>query len=74
MAAPNNIVNLDVVTTLDLSAERVLNAALATDLEAVVIIGYTKDGEEYFATSLADGGEVLWLLERHKLQLLSVEI
>ena len=28
------------------------------------------DGEEYFASSIADGGTVLWLIERMKLQLL----
>lgn len=42
-------------------------------LEGVILIGYDKQGEEYFASSYADGGDVLWLLERMKLRLLNVE-
>ena len=56
-------------TRLDVPAERVLNAALGAGLESVVIAGYTADGEEYFASSIADGGSVLWLVEQFKRQL-----
>ncbi len=66
------VVNLDVVTRLDLPPSRILRGALDTDLESVVILGYDRDGEEYFASSVADGGAVLWLMERLKAQLLSV--
>lgn len=41
-------------------------------LESVVIIGYDTQGNEYFATNLADGGTVLWLLERCKKDLLEL--
>ena len=68
----DEVVELDMVTRLDLPAERYLRRALEADLEAVVVVGYTQDGEEYFASSIADGGEVLWLLERLKKQLLSI--
>lgn len=60
---------LDVITRLDIPAERVLEQALGK-LEKVVVMGYDKDGEEYFASSMADGGDVLWLMERLKQQLL----
>jgi len=40
------------------------------DLESVVIMGYTKQGDEFFATTFADGGNVLWLVERLKSHLL----
>jgi hypothetical protein len=60
---------LDVITKLDIPAERVLEQALG-NLEKVVVMGYDKDGEEYFASSMADGGDVLWLIERLKQQLL----
>ena len=33
-------------------------------------MGYTETGEEYFASSIADGGDVLWLMERMKAALL----
>ena len=66
----NNVVILPVVTRLDVPAERVLNAALAEDLEGVVVIGQQTDGGYYFNSSLADGGEVLWILEWAKLALM----
>lgn len=66
------VVNLGNVTTLDLPPERVLAAAAEADLESVVILGYDQGGEEYFASSIADGGTVLWLIERLKLALLKV--
>lgn len=60
------------ITRLDLPAERVLTEALGSGMEGVVILGYTKEGEEYFASSYADGGLVLWLMERCKTKLLEV--
>ena len=66
----NNVVILPVVTRLDVPAERVLNAALAADLDGVVVIGKQKDGGYYFSSSVADGGDVLWLLEWAKLALM----
>lgn len=58
------------VTRLDIPADRVLEAAGAAELTSVVVLGYTPDGQEYFASSIADGGSVLWLMERLKKQLL----
>jgi hypothetical protein len=63
------VINLPVVTTLDLQPDRLLEAAVG-ELEGVVIIGFKKDGSEYFASSYADGGPIVWLLERSKLKLL----
>lgn len=60
------------ITRLNLPPERLLEGAKAADLEGVVVIGYTKDQREYAASSYADGGTVLWLLERTKLRLLAV--
>ena len=67
----DNVIPLNNVTRLDIPVDRVLQGADDADLEHVVILGYGKEtGEEYFASSYADGGDVLWLLERAKLQLL----
>lgn len=70
------IVVLPVVTRLDTTAERVLSGALkvAQDgyLQAAIVIGRQTNGEMYFASSLADGGDVLWDLEKAKLALLHV--
>lgn len=66
----SNVVVLDVVTRLNLPAERVLNTALAADLGGVVVIGYDRKGQYYFASSIADGANVNWLLDQCKKQLL----
>jgi len=58
------------ITTLDMPAEHVLRGAIERDLEGVVVLGYDKDGGEYMASSYADGGTVLWLLERCKARLM----
>lgn len=64
------VVILPVVTRLDVPAERILGGALETGLEKALVVGWTAEGEFYFASSLADGGEVLWLLEMAKRRLL----
>ena len=66
------VVEGNFITRLDIPAERILQKALEAGLETVVITGYDADGNEYFASSVADGGETLWLLERAKKQLLEV--
>jgi len=69
----DNVINLPVVTTLDLPAERVLQEALNADLDGVVVIGYGKDGSEYMASSIAGGPEVNWLLDRCKSRMMAFD-
>jgi hypothetical protein len=64
------IVELNTITTLDIPAERILRRALDADLDRVLVIGYDTEGNEYFASSVADGGFSLWVMERAKLKLL----
>ena len=64
-----SIVDFTGITRLDMDPERVLDAAKGK-LESVVVIGFTLDGEEYFASSDADGADVLWHLERAKHRLM----
>lgn len=59
------------ITRLNLDPDTVLENNKGK-LEGLVILGYDKDGDEYFASTYADGGEVLWLLERCKKMLLEV--
>lgn len=66
------VVPLDCVTKLDLNPDTVIAAALRAGLTDVVIVGYDADGDEYFASSMADGGAALWLLERCKKALLDI--
>ena len=66
----SNIVYLPVVTRLDVPAERILTEALEEDLESAIVIGRTREGDIYFASSIASGPEALWLIEKAKAALL----
>ncbi len=61
------------ITRLDLQPDQILENTKGT-LEGVLIIGFDKDGKEYFASSYADGGTCLWLLERAKQRLMDIVI
>jgi len=65
-----NVIELPVVTTLDIPPERILRKAADADLQEVIIIGTSKEGDLYFAGSMADGGNALWLIEKAKKALL----
>lgn len=66
------IVFLPCVTTHNLPPDRVLEGALREELEGVVVLGFTKQAEPYFASSYADGGDVMWLMELCKAELLRI--
>lgn len=68
----DNVVEFDGITRLDIPAERILKRALDAGLTQVVIMGYDAEGDEFFASSVADGGAVLWMMERSKMKLLQV--
>lgn len=65
-----DVINLDVVSTLDLPPERILEAAKEAGLTGAVVIGWDAEGGFYFASSIADGADVLWLMELAKKKLL----
>jgi hypothetical protein len=70
----DNVIPLGNITRLDIPVDRVLDAAKGElhGPSGVVVIGWDDDGELYFASSVADGGEVLWLLEKAKIALLEI--
>jgi len=70
MSETDNIVEFDGITSLDIPPPRILAKAAGAKLESVVVIGFREDGNFYFASSGADGGDVIWLLELAKKQLL----
>ena len=69
----SNVIPFNGITRLDIDPDLVIEQ-IRGRLEGVVILGYNKNGEEYFASSYADGGDVLWLIERMKLALLTVNV
>ena len=60
---------LNGVTRLDLPPDRVLERAVGK-LTGVLVLGYDKDGDFYAASSYADGGVLLWLMEHCKHELM----
>ena len=68
----NNVIPIGCVTRLDLPVDQVLEQTKRMGLEGVVILGYFENGDQYFASTYADGGAVLWLLEMCKKQLLEM--
>ena len=65
------VIELNVVSRINSPPEKILNAAQKQNLKSVVIIGWTED-DWYFASSIAAGPEVLWLLELARKKLMEV--
>lgn len=70
----SNVIALGNITKLDLPVDRILEEAKGEIQDGVVILGYDLEGEFYFASSIAEGPEVLWLLESLKKRLLETEV
>ena len=64
------VIVANIITKLDVPVERILDGAQG--LASIVVMGYDQDGNEYFASSIASGDEVLWLMERSKMKLLTM--
>ncbi|WP_313195863.1 hypothetical protein [Shinella zoogloeoides] len=59
------------ITPLPFDADVMLEKARG-QLKSVIIIGETEDGEEFFSSSISDGPETLWMLERAKHKLMKI--
>ena len=68
----DNVIPLGNITRLNLPTDRVLDAAKGSCSDGVVILGWGNDGNFYFASSIADGGTIIWLMEMAKKKLLEV--
>lgn len=67
-----DVVELGVTTTLDLPAGKILQAAVAHDLEMLILVGREQSGELYFSGTTSDLPVVLWLLECAKQRLMGM--
>ena len=63
---------LDVLTKMDIPPERIVQGLGEFAFDSIVVVGSLKDGSEFFSSNLADGGTVLWHLERAKFKLLAI--
>lgn len=66
------VTTLPVITKLDINAQRVAQGALDAQLETIIVIGRTHDGEFYFVSNKADGGDVLWEMKTAELKLMGL--
>lgn len=66
------VVRFTGVTKLDIPAGTIIATAAEKGLQGVVIVGFDQEGQEYFASSYADGADALWLLERAKFRLMKL--
>lgn len=64
------VIPLGCITRLDLPVDRVLEQA-KDQVVNVVLMGWDKDGELYFASTFSDGGEILWLMDKCRDALMS---
>jgi hypothetical protein len=67
----SNVVYPRFITSLDLPPDRILEQAIGR-MSEVVICGFDTDGKMYFASSVADGADALWHLEKAKKALLAI--
>lgn len=68
-----DILNFTGISRIDSDPDRMLEA-WAGKLQGFVLCGYDHDGEIVYASSYADGGTALWLLEKMKTALMNVEV
>lgn len=66
------IIRLNVVTKLDLTPDDVLRESIGLYPGGVFICGYDEDGNVQVASSIADGGSVLWMMEIAKVRLMTI--
>jgi len=72
MKLVDKVIVLPVITTLDPDVGRVLQAAIDAKLKQVWVIGENADGGLYFSSSVSDGGDALWWMEKAKRALMEI--
>lgn len=66
-----NVVKFRGVTKLDLDPDTLLENSKG-QVEQFIILGYDKDGEFWFRSTMGSGGDVMWLMEVAKIKLLKI--
>lgn len=74
--ADEKVVPFPGITTLDADPANILRFAMTENFQRVLVIGLLDDGSLYTASSTADGGTLLWDMERtkHRLMLTADEM
>ena len=66
----NNVLMFTGITRNNLDPDLVLENTKGK-LSGFIIAGYDLDGEAFFSSTYADGGDALWLIEKFKQALLN---
>ncbi len=67
----DNVVPLDIMTTVDIPPKRVIEAALECEFDNVIVIGSNEAEDNlYIASSTGSGPMILWMLEQAKKDIL----
>lgn len=64
------VTDIGAITRIDKPSAQVLDGAKGIVTGGVVVLGFDSNGDVYSASSIADGGEIMWLLEVLKKRLL----
>lgn len=70
--AEDNIREFPGTTRLTTPVPKILAAAAGKKLTDVIVIGWTDEGDFYFASSDANGAEVNWMLDIAKRELIGM--
>jgi hypothetical protein len=68
-----DVVRLKTVSYLPIPVTAVIDET-PRDLDQLIVVGVTKEGEFYFASSEPDGGTILWWLEMAKRKLIDTAL
>lgn len=68
----NKVRILQTITRMHLPLDRIFDKCEERKLDTAVVVGWTKEGDFYFASSTPDGSDCLWLFELAKKRLLEV--
>jgi hypothetical protein len=67
----SNVIKAPIISRIDTDADSVLRDTIGK-LDEVIIVGYDKNGNEFYASNVADGTNALWHLQRATYNLLGV--
>lgn len=69
MKIQKDINNLPRIDKGDIDPDQVLAKAYG-ELDQVVLTGFDKEGKPYYASSVGDGGDILWLIKKLEFKLM----
>jgi hypothetical protein len=63
MKIVDNVIQLDAAAV---TPKYILEQAIAADLTDCVVMGWDKDGEAWFGSTMSSEGDILWIMEQVK--------